>query len=64
MASLGFSKFWHDARKPYEVVYDRAGVSEEKDIPKIEKMDQNLSGKGFSNLLKNLGINFYWICSI
>ena len=31
---------------------------------KIRKMDQNGPKQSFLNLLKNLVINFYWICSI
>ena len=41
IASLVFSKFWHGARNPYEVVCDIAGFSRKKKIsPKIERMDQ------------------------
>ena len=62
MVSLVFSKFWHDARNPYEVVRDRAGFSRKKNfVPKFGKMGQK---QGFFNILKNFVINFYWICSI
>ena len=41
IASLVFSKFWHGARNPYEVVCDIAGFSRKKKFsPKIERMDQ------------------------
>ena len=41
IASLVFSKFWHGARNPYEVVRDIAGFSRKKIFsPKIERMDQ------------------------
>ena len=30
IAALVFSKFWHDARNPYEVVHDRAEFSRKK----------------------------------
>ena len=57
-----FSKFWHDARNPYEVVRDRAGFSRRNFFaPKIGKMGQK---QGFFNILKNYVINFYWICSM
>ena len=64
---LGFCKFWHIARSPYEVVHDRARFSRKKFCPQNwengHKMRQKLS---FLNLLKNLinFINFYWISSV
>ena len=36
---INFSKFWHGASNPYEVVLDRAGFSR-KIAPKIGKMGQ------------------------
>ena len=40
IVSLVFSKFWHGARNPYEVVRDRAGFSRKIFFaPKIGKMD-------------------------
>ena len=72
-----FSKFRHDARNPYEVVCHRARFSgkifllrklrkwtkffQPKNWENGRKMGQK---QGFLNLLKNLVINFYWICSI
>ena len=51
IVSLVFSKFWHGARSPYEVVHDRAGFSRNFFFaPKIEKMGQK---HGFLDLLKN-----------
>ena len=39
--SLGFSKLWHDARNPYEVVCGRAAFSRKKYFaPKIGKIGQ------------------------
>ena len=41
IASLVFSKFWHGARNPYEVVRDRAEFSRKNFFaPRIGKMDQ------------------------
>ena len=46
---LVFSKFWHDARNPYEVVRDRASISRKIVFaPKIGKMGQK---QGFLNIL-------------
>ena len=56
---LIFSKFWHGARIPCQVMCDRAGFS--RKIFFAPKMGQN---QGFFNLLENLVINFYWIWSI
>ena len=66
MVSLVFSKFWHGARNPREVVHDRAGFSRKKSFcPKNWKMRQKWAKNRFSlNILKNFVINFYWICSI
>ena len=61
IVSLVFSKFWDGARNLYEVVHDRQiNVCPQncKDDPKTgQKQD-------FLNLLKNVVINFCWICSI
>ena len=65
-------KIWHVARSPYEVVHDRTGFSGgggrggggwicHKNWENGAKVGQK---QGLLNLLKNLGINFYWICSI
>ena len=59
IVSLTFSKFWHGARNPYEVVLDRAGFS--RKIYFLPKMDQK---QGFLNLLENFVLNFFWIWSI
>ena len=57
---LVFSKFWHGARSPYEVVRGRAEFSRKIFPQKWE----NGPKIGFSEFLKNLVINFYWIYSI
>ena len=62
IVSLFFSKFWHGARIPWEVVCDRAGfLGKNFFAPKIGKMGQK---QGFFNLLESFVINFYWIWSI
>ena len=62
IVSLFFSKFWHGARIPCEVVRDRAGFFRKIFFaPKIGKMGQK---QGFFNLLESFVINFYWIWSI
>ena len=61
IVSLVFSKFWHDARNPYEVVCDSQIFQKKHFAQKIGKMGQK---QGFLNILKNFVINFYWICSI
>ena len=54
IASLVFSKSWHDARNPYKVVHDRAGFSRKKFFaPKIGKMGQKWS--------KNRVFWIYWL---
>ena len=59
---LIFSKFWHGARIPCEVMRDRARFSRKKFFtPKIGKMGQR---QDFFNLLEDLVINFYWMWSI
>ena len=55
IVSLVFSKFWHGARNPFEVMHDSKIFHK-----RIGKMGQK---QGFLNLLKDV-INFYWICSI
>ena len=63
--SLDFSKFWHDARNPYEVVCDRARFFRKIFFaPKIGKVGQKWAKTFFFNVLKNFVINFYWICSM
>ena len=67
IVSLFFSKFLCGARNQYEVVCDRAGFSGKKIFaPKIGKMNQKWAKNSFVffYLLKNLVINFYWICFI
>ena len=60
IVSLVFSKFWHDARNPYEVVRDRAGFPRKKFFaPKTGKVGQKWVKIGFLNILKNFVINFY-----
>ena len=57
IVSLFFSKFWHGARIPCEVVRDRAGfLGKNFFAPKIGKMGQK---QGFFNLLESFVINFY-----
>ena len=54
----------HRARHPYEVVHDRTRFSWKKIF--APKFEWPILGQkhGFSNLLKDLVINFYWICFI
>ena len=48
IVSLDFSKFWHGARNPYEVVRDIAGFSRKFFLAlKIGKMDRKWAKKGF-----------------
>ena len=56
-----FSKFWHGARNPYEVVHDTAGFFLKKFFaPEIGKADQKWAkNRIFLNLSKNLVINFH-----
>ena len=63
IVSLVFSKFWHDARNPYEVEPD---FPENIFLPqKSGKWAKNGSKTGFFfNILKDFVNNFYWICSI
>ena len=62
VVSSVFSKFSQGARNAYEVLHDRAGFSGKIYFaPKIGKMERK---QGFFNLLENLVINFYWICSV
>ena len=66
VGSLIFSKFWHGARNPNEVVHDRTRFFRitcfASNTGKIgQSWTQN---KLFLNLLKKLVFNFHWICSI
>ena len=66
IVSLVFSKFWHNARNPYEVVCVRAGFSRKifftpQNCKNGPKMGQR---RGILNILKNFVINFHWICSV
>ena len=66
IVSLVFSKFWYGARNQYEVLGGRAIFSKKtffclQNLKNRPKMDQKPFLK---NLLKNLVINFYLICSI
>ena len=61
IVSLVFSKFWHVPRNPYEIVHDRVRFFL---LPKLGKWTKNGPKTRFFDLLKNLVINFYWICSI
>ena len=74
IVSLVFSKCWHGARNPYEVVRDRAGFSRKKFFaPKIGKMDQKWAKTWFfefiekfcHSFLLNLfyNENLYYMCS-
>ena len=48
IVSLVFSKFWHDARNPYEVLRDRAGFSRKKIFAqKLGKWVKNGPKTGF-----------------
>ena len=61
IVSLVFSKFWHDARNPYQVVCDIARFSEKKIFcPKNWENEPKMCQKqGFLNILKTFVINFY-----
>ena len=57
-----FSRFWHCARNPCEVVPDSQIFHKKFFVPKNgPKMGQK---QGFLNYLKNLVINFPFICSV
>ena len=68
IVSLVFSKFWYGARNPYEVVWICASqiwILQKKFLPqKLRKWTKNGPELSFFNVLKNLIINFYWICSL
>ena len=66
IVSLTFSKFWHDARNPYEVARDKARFFRKCFcLPqKLGKWTQNGSKTDLFKLLKNLFIDFYLILSI
>ena len=56
-----FSKFWHDAKSPYEVERDRARYPRKNYFaPKNCKMDQKWPKTRFLNILKKFIISFYW----
>ena len=60
MVSLIFSKFWHGARIPIEVVRDRFFCLQNwENGPKVGQKQVV-----FFYLLENLILNFYWIWSI
>ena len=63
---LVFSKSWHGARNPYEVVRDRAWFSRNIFFPKkLRKWVKNGPKTSFfKKILNNFVINFYWICSV
>ena len=67
VVSLVFSKFWHGARNPYEVVRDRARFSRKFCLPsklgKWAKRGQKRFFEFIENFL-NFTINLYWIRSI
>ena len=51
-----FSKFWHGARNPYEVVHDRAGFPGKKILPqKLGKWTKNGPKTGFFEFIEKLG---------
>ena len=62
--SLVFSKFWHGARNPYEVVHDSQIFCKQVFPQNWENGPKMGQKRVFFNLLKNLVFNFYWICSI
>ena len=65
IASLVFSKFWHDARNSCEVVRDTTGFSRKIFFPqKLGKWTKMGQKQGLLNILKNFVINFYWVFSI
>ena len=58
------SKFWHGARSLYNIRHGRGRFSGNFFCPRNWEKDQKIGQKqGFLNLLKNLVINFYLICS-
>ena len=61
VVSLVFLKILAWCQKHYEVVPDSLIFWKIFFVPKIGKMSQK---QGFLNLLKNMVINFYWICFI
>ena len=59
-----FSKFWHGAWNPHEVVHDISGFSRNKILPQgIRKMDQEWTQNRVFEFSEKFG-NFYWICSV
>ena len=53
--SLVFSKFWHDARKLYEVVRDRVGFSRKNFLPKkLGKWPKNGPRTGFFEYIEKM----------
>ena len=53
--SSAFSKFWHNARNPYEVVCNRARFSWKKILtPKLGKWTKNGPKKGFFEYIEKI----------
>ena len=66
IVSLVFSKFWHDARNPYEVVHDSRIFQKKNFCTKNWENGPKMGQKQdfFLNILGNCVIKFYRICSI
>ena len=65
IVSLVFSKFWDMLETHMKLCMTEPYFLEKIFLPsKLEKWTKNGSKNGFLNFLKNLVINFYWICSI
>ena len=60
--SLVFSRFWHGARNPYEVVCQSQIFWKKFFCPQNWENEPKMGQKLFLNLLKNLVVNFYWVC--
>ena len=59
MVSLVFSKFWHGARNPSEVVRGNAGIFKKKKKKKWENRPKMDRRQGFLNSRKIFVIYFY-----
>ena len=64
IVSSVFSKFWHGAKNPYEVVQSQMFQKICFLPPKLGKWTRYGPKTRFLDLLRNFVINFYWICSV
>ena len=60
---LVFSKFWHGAINPYEVMRDTAGFWKIALPQKLGKWTKNGPKIGYFGFIEKFVIDFYWICS-